>query len=435
VTGLRGLAAGGRPALLVLLGVSLLLRLLVPVLLGPYEWFAGGDGPWYVQLGWAMANGAHPSPPRTAGPVYPLVLGGIWQAFPGHPSPAEAMAIPVAYLTTVRLVQALVGTATVALVFALARRLDLGPAPSLAAAAAVGVGPAFVIEPFMVRTETLFIAALAGLAILQVRCQRGPTPGRCAAAGAAAALVALIRPLMLPLPIALALLIVADHRSRQASRGALALVAAAALLLAPWHLWLHRETGLWLPEGFGANLFIGAQGRGAPLERAEFHDLADDLTRRGRGYLGGAVDLIAERPLDWLASRGWNFATAVAQPHGTSDLGGPSVKAALAGWAAEDRSARGLWQVLATRGFALRVAIYGAHYAALVFGLAGAWLTWGARPWRPVHALLGCVALIPAILVVVPRYLFPAQTLLWVLAAAWLWRSHGSGIGDAAHAD
>ena len=65
-----------------------------------------------------------------------------------------------------------------------------------------------------------------------------------------------------------------------------------AVVVAPWSLSLHHQTGAWLPSGFLANLWIGAVGDGswhggdaADARRDQFANGPDD-------YLGETVAVI-----------------------------------------------------------------------------------------------------------------------------------------------
>jgi 4-amino-4-deoxy-L-arabinose transferase-like glycosyltransferase len=371
-----------------------------------------------VRQAWFLANDALPEPLRTVGPLYPLVLTVFWFGFPGRPDPVDPGAVPAGLLVGVHVLQAILGTLTVALVYRLARRLIADRRSALFAAVGVGVSPAFVIEPLLVHTESLFIALLVAAVLLQVRNGR-LAPGASAVVGVVTALAALTRPMLLLFPLVLAAQLMLTRRSTQSVRAAAALLLAALITLAPWNFWLYRTTGSWLPAGFASNLWIGTQRDGGPLEVKTFHQLGDQLEASGRGYLGGALDEIAARPGEWIARRGRNVAGAILQPHGTSDLGGPSTKAAVLQWWREDRSSRGFLRVASAPTFWLRAIVYIFHYAALALGVIGIWKTlpvW--RDWTPVYAAILYVLLVHALLTANSRYLFPTEPFWWVLAGA-----------------
>jgi hypothetical protein len=407
--------------LVILLALAVSLRVAVVATTDAHKWFAGGDGPWYVRQGWLLAHDALPAPLRTVGPIYPLVLAAIWRGWPGHADPAEPLAVSVGYLTTVRLLQSLVGTLTVAIIFVLSRRLELGRGSALLAAAGVGLGPAFVLEPFFIRTETIFIGLLALTVCVHVGNQRRLGAGRAALTGILVALAALTRPILLPFPAVLALDLWWRSGLKRGARLAATLLLASTATTAPWQVWLYRGTGGWLPEGFSANLMLGARGEHTRVDREAFHALEKELQAAGRGYLGEAARVIAEDPLGWAGRRGRDVLAALAQTHGTSDLGGPSVKAAVASWFRDDRTADGLWRIASQPAFPLKLAVYAFHYGAAALAVVGMLATWPRRrAWAPVYAVIAYLVLAHGLLTVLPRYLFPAEAFLWVLAGAGL---------------
>jgi hypothetical protein len=398
------------------LALALIVRLAFIATRPPLDWFEGGDGPWYVRQGWLIAHDALPSPLRTVGPLYPLLLAGIWLAFPGHGDPAGPLAIAAGYLTTVRIVQAVLGTLTVALAWALTRRLTRDDRAAMVTALAVGFGPAFVMEPFLLHTETLFMVLLTGTVLLQGAAPHGSTPGRAALTGIAGALTVLTRPVLALFPWVLAGHLLVRHGSQRGGRRAGALLLASALTLLPWHAWLYHGTGRWLPEGLAANLWMGARVDSQWIERAAFHEAERRLAAADRGYAAEALRLIAADPGAWLGRRATHLLAAIVQPHGIADLGGPSVKDAVGRWLREDRSVRGALRITGRPGFWTRVAAYVLHAAALTLALLGAWASrhrW--RTWLPVYAAVAYPVFVHALLPASPRYLFPAEVFLWVL--------------------
>lgn len=401
------------------LGAALVLRLGVVAALDPHTWLAGADGPWLIQQGWRIAHEGPGAAPAGVGPLYPLVLAAVWLLFPGHVEPLDLAQIPAAYLTIVRSLQVGLSLLTIWLVLVLARQLGLARRPSLVAAGGVALAPAFVIEPFYIRTESLFITLLVATAVLAVRCVQRPSRAAGAAGGFTAALTAVTRPTALLLPLALAAAVLLARRSRTAAGGALIMAAVAAVTVAP-SFWLRTDAWSSLRDGAAANLLLGAHGSGAPLARPEFHALERDLLARNDSYLGAAAARIGGDPAAWLLRRARNLAAAVAQPHGTSDLGGPSRRLALRTWASRDRTAAGLWRLVSSPGTLLRLAVVLFHVAALAGGLAGVLIVWGRRDWMPVYTIPAYLLLVHAVLVATPRYVFPVHPFLWLFAAAAL---------------
>jgi 4-amino-4-deoxy-L-arabinose transferase-like glycosyltransferase len=413
-------AEAGLPILIVLAVLTVTLRLAVVLPLPPHQWLAGSDGPWYARQGWLISHGNTPDL-KNVGPLYPLMLAGVWLGFPDHPEPTDPLAIPAAYLTSVRVIQVALGALTTLFAFGLARRLGVGRRAATAAAVGVGVGPAFVIQPFLIQTETLFMTLFAGTVLVHAGNLRTPTRAGSVATGAMCALAALTRPILLLFPVVLAAHLFLRHRTtRQRSRAA-SLLISASLVLIPWHVWLYSTMGRFLPSGFSANLLMGAQGQGTLLQRQEFHEMERRLGTPGIGYAREALRTIGGNPLRWVWIRTRNVAAALAQPHGTSDLGGPSMKAAVLDWMTIDRSAAGLAAIVSEPRFWLRMAVYVFHYVALALALIGVHATWRYRnDWVVVHAAIAYLLLTYGALTVSPRYLFPAEVFLWVLASAGL---------------
>jgi hypothetical protein len=398
-----------------LLVVALLLRLGVFLALAPHDRLAGGDGPWYVRQGWLILHGGLPAPLTSVGPLYPLALAAAWLLFPGAADPVEPDSIPAAYLTLVRLAQVGLGLGTVWLASGLARRLG---GAGLVTAAGLALGPAFVLEPFNVLTESLFLALLTLAVTLYVRSGRGTAPGGLAAAGAAFGLAALARPVVLLLPLLLIPHLVVRHGPPRGARRAALLLAVFVATLAPWLAYLQRSTGHWVPPGGFAQLWLGATPRGEWPGNREADAMRRRFPTHDTDYVGEARRLIFADPGGWILRRTGKLGAALAQPHGTEAVG-TGIRGRLVRWRRDDRSLAGLAAIVVTGEFALKLATYASHYAALGLGAVGAWSVWrrGGEAWPVCAPVLYLIAVHWA-LPVVPRYLFPAEVFLWVLAGA-----------------
>ena len=338
-----------------------------------------------------------------------------WTFFPGAPCPASADTIPVALLTAVRVVQAALGAGMAAAASALALRLTGNSRAALVTAAGLAIGPVFVVEPFRVLTETLFLALLTAALLLYVRAPEQPAAE--VPVGIALGLAALTRPVAAALPLALALLLWTSGTGPRRRR-ALALLLAFGATMAPWSLSLRRQTGSWLPQGLSANLWIGAIDDGrwqgsAALDalRARFPDGPD-------AYAGEVAARIRATPGAWLGTRARNFLSSLGQPHFAPDVPGSSAKRALSHWWNGDRGLSTLARSLSGTGALLKLALYGWHWLALAAALAGSW-RWRRR-WRELAPLWAVILYFPAVhlfLTALPRYLFPIQPALWVVAA------------------
>lgn len=242
--------------------------------------------------------------PRAPGyPAFLAVLGT------GHGEHASAPA-------RVKVVQSFVGGLTIWLIGVIALRAA-GPRAGVAAAAIAAVYPPLVFIPSYVFSETVYSAlALAAARTLQAASRRGGAAGRAPllpaiAAGALIGAAVLVRPAMLFfLPVALPWLL-----ARRQLAVAVAVVAAAAAVVAPWtarNLRVHDRFILVAAEG-GVTFWTGnhplARGEGdlaanPELKRAELE------FRRAHGalsaealeplYYRDAFRWIAANPGAWL---------------------------------------------------------------------------------------------------------------------------------------
>jgi hypothetical protein len=90
-------------------------------------------------------------------------------------------------------------------------------------------------------------------------------------------------------------------------------------------------------------------------------------------------------------------------------------------------------------GFWGKLIIYIFHYTALIFGVVGAWLA--LRNWRSFFTPIAVIVYFIGtygLLTILPRYLFPAEVFLWILAgvgiaAVWerVFRGQTKGAGRA----
>ena len=391
-------------------------RLAVLLLLEPQTWIAGSDTPFYVRQGWLVAHGASDLLASVA-PAYTWLLAAAWSCFPAAPLPPADDVIPAALLTLVRVVQVACSLGMIGAAAALARRLTGNTRAALVTAAGLALAPGFVLEPFRVLTETVFLAFLY-LGMLLLVPGRPSRPREQAAAGVVLAFAVLVRPVLLALPVALAAWQWVAGVGRSRRLGAAMLLLAFAAPLAPWCVSLYRRTGSWLPPGLAANLWLGAVGDGrwhgseaADALRSRFANGPDD-------YLGELATAIRTAPARWVRVRVSNLAAALAQPHFAAEVRGPATRAALARWWRDDRRPAVLLALLGSPPVLLKLALYAAHWLALVGGIAGL-LRWRRR-WRELVPLWAVILYFPCVhlfLTAVPRYLLPIQPALWIACA------------------
>ena len=242
------------PSLVAILAIAFALRLAwaltttrAPVFVesgDAYSYFFYGrqmaEGGGYLNLdGSGRATAYYP-------PGYPAILGALFWVLLHTPLPDDAAALAMGG----SLLHVVLGTASVALAFVLARSLA-GRRTALAAAAVLAVWPNVVFYGSTLQLETTFI--FLSLAVLAVAATHdwsagAPGVGRTALFGAALAGVCLVRPFAAPFVVvpAIAAVVAGAGLRRSAIVGASALVPFV-LLLVPWTLRNQRAMGAALP--------------------------------------------------------------------------------------------------------------------------------------------------------------------------------------------
>jgi 4-amino-4-deoxy-L-arabinose transferase-like glycosyltransferase len=410
-----------------LLGAALAVRLLVMALVPPDSFFLGGDGPYYVRLGWELAHGGPSVPMTKSGPLYPLLLASAWLFFPMGPGPISPESIPPAYLTSIRLLQVSISVLLAWMGYRLAIELGFGRSAAVITAFGLGLGPAFVLAPEYLLTELVFMAFLTGAVLAYVRFAADGREWLLGLAGLLLGLASLTRPVALLLPLLLGGQMLAQRWRVRSWRLAAVLIGPFLVLVVPWMWTLHQVSGSPLPEGVGANLWIGASYEGTWAGTSRTYDRSQAFGGDREDFAPEAFRIIRSDPLSWLRLRSANLLAALAVPYVTADLGGPSIRQLTAEWLRGDRSVVGLLPILTVPTFFPKLVIYVFHYFALVFGAVGGAISISQR--RAGSVLVGVIVyflLVHGILNALPRYLFPAFVFLWVFAgfgflrtAAW----------------
>lgn len=225
-----------RTWLLVLVGVGAAVRLVAVGVVGPEVPLEHGDAAFYHGQAEAIADGAwfvEPFIYESIGvevddanhpPLYSLVLA----------APASIGADTV---RANQLVNVLIGTAAIAVIGLLGRRLG-GDRTGLVAAALATLYPAIWAHEALVLSETLVVLLTAAVLLSAYRFRDAPSVGRAAACSALVALLALTRSEFLFLAPLLVLPLIG--RSSTGIRRWRALGAAAAVglvLIGPWMAW------------------------------------------------------------------------------------------------------------------------------------------------------------------------------------------------------
>lgn len=446
--------------LIVILTVALALRVAYVLSLDPLvPYYAlGGDNRFYLSHGYTLVTGqlsplmyvslAH----LGVAPVY-LLFNGFWQALlPSNAIISQAslsQGLPAAYgvlfaapsplaVVAIRLVQALMSTAICYFAYRLTRRVTGQPHAGLLAAAVLAVSPVFILEAGVIGTETLYIFLLAaGLTVYTAvidRATSGWLPGL-AAAGVLLGLATLTRAVLLLFPLGLIVHLLLVYRPWAALKRAGWLLLVYSLVVSTWTVYnaVRYDRFIIAGEGFAAFLYVGAAGwDGAYGTDAQLEeDAADagvnlDEGDRQQVYTEIASTTIRDDLPGYLRRRLTELAGAYLQPHGTVYFSGESLRELGADWLRNDRSLAGLAALTQTDAFWPKLVIYLFHYAGLVVGLAGMWLT--RRRWRVTLPLIGLIiytTLVHLLLLALPRYIFPTELFWWVFAAAALSRVTG----------
>jgi hypothetical protein len=220
------------------LGLAALAAAAVALAIGPWPVGVFQDDGVYVVLAKSLANGEGyrylnlPGAPNATHypPLYPAMLALLWKVWPLFPSNvvlfkfANAVLLGVAAAGTWRLARG---------------RFGLGPVAAALATAAFTACAPVVLLSVMVLSEPLFLALLLPVLLLGERAAESGRDRDALAAGAAGAALALVRTLGVVVIPATALVLIWRRRWRAAA----ITVAAGAVVLLPWQLWVAAHAG------------------------------------------------------------------------------------------------------------------------------------------------------------------------------------------------
>jgi hypothetical protein len=220
--------------------------------------FLSADERAYAKLAAGLSAGHGYNGPRMSDPLHwppgtPVVFAA---ARLGSQAPPGDLDPPAVYRA-----QALVGTLLIAAVFALASVLA-GPWAGVAAAAGVALYPPLVLASGDLVTEPLGALTLVTGILALAWAWRAPSWRRFALAGGALGVAVLVRPDLLIVPFALALLVAITQRARGAGVGlgaGAAYLAGALLAIAPWSAYATHRRGAFVPitTSSWSTLFVG----------------------------------------------------------------------------------------------------------------------------------------------------------------------------------
>ena len=455
-----------------ILFIGLLLRLfyasdLPTVLL--FRHGGGGDSGWYLANGAGFFSGQEhgyirgiayyisnlPTPP------FYIIFAGIFQTFlPKHES-----------VVLIRIVQCLVSVATAYLAFRIALTIVADRRAGLLAAALVAWHPAFIVEANEIATETFYIFFIVmGLWLyIEYVVSRQSASHRLklsinqalVLAALAFGMASLTRAVaaLFPLVIVAHLFLLnrydryeryerydggtsaqtdrmpdrlADDRMRWLTKSLMFLLVYGALLSS----WTIHNLLLWNRFVILSDQLMPAIWRaavtndGSPMENDALllRDAATPLDEdceidckfqhEPETFLKQIQASISEDGLGYVWRRLGELGESIIQPHGTVSFGSVSIREAARDWLQNDRSADGLRQLTRSEGFAIKLGIWALHSFALLFGMAGIWLT--RRSWRqsaPLASFLVYTILVHFIVLDAPRYMFPNE-IIWIIFAA-----------------
>jgi 4-amino-4-deoxy-L-arabinose transferase-like glycosyltransferase len=339
---------------------------------------------------------------------------------PGYPTLIAAVyGLSGQSLLALRVVEALLGTVSVALVGMIGARA-FGPVVGLIAAGIMAVHPVMAFLPstqYSENTVVLLVTLAMGAALAALKRGRW---WRWALAGALFGLAALVRPttaFLLPgLALGLALALAAGNRPRVLP--GLMAALAFALVVAPWVVRCHEVHGRWffIASGGGRQFWVGNNPRAtaqtsAPTQwnAAERESLAaqpDDLAR--------------ER---WHYREGWRFVRAE-----------PARAARL--YLRELGNLFSLWPETFSRQVAIGAAGRWVQGATCLVIFAGALLSLArlreSRLLWPLLAAVVSFALLSAVFFTVMRYRMVIEPLLlWMAGVGWGATRWGAALGGA----
>lgn len=425
-----------RIGLTAILLLALTLRLYWVLIADPRPSLEGGDGPYYLSLGWAIALPASTEDLlnlglMATGPVYPLYLSAFFADPPDFVRYGarryidfdRSMQMPhvLSAAQTARVGQAMVDVLTCLLIFHSGRRL-FGARTGLLAALAFAVDLRFVTQTGAINTETLFIFLLVS-GVWAFVVARSATRWQVIGYAAAAILLllaAFTRAVALPLIALFALLPLLPRPARPQLIGAALIVGVGLLMVGAWVVRNYQATGqvVIISDGFGSNFWMGSRLDGQWHGIIEFDKERADLQSRYGGrdaYVEDALRTIAADPTAYARLLFVKVTRAYLQPYGTVVYPGESLKELAAQVLRGERS---LAELVKGEAFWPKLIVYIFHYTGLIGGLIGLWLA--RRDWLKVLPLLLPILYFTVaytLLTIIPRYIFPIMPFYMILAA------------------
>ncbi len=405
---LQTLSAAER-SLLIVIGLAFVLRLLSITILPPR---LGDDSPWYLDRGARMMTGLiTPQEAITFAPLYAMVAGTA-NHFLGLDSA----------ILFLRLLQAIIGTATCGLVWRIAYGLTHDWRVATVAGLGIALNPIFIIDDNNIVTEPLFIMLLVWA--FAVYLMNTGTKRSLVGSGVLFGLATLTRAMTLLFPVGLGIHLLLILPFKRALRAAALLLVVYGAVLSVWTLYSAVKFDKFVIGASGISDFLltGTLGyKGSPQVDTQYQNLNDGTVPDGSARDPIAVSVVSStigaNPVGYLVSQSKKLLVALLQPHMTPYFAGPSLKTMAGDSLRHDRTIAGLGTLISGAYFWPKLALYIAHYLGLLFGALGILFT--LREWRKYTPLSGFILytlLLHLFLLVIPRYLFPILPALWVFA-------------------
>jgi 4-amino-4-deoxy-L-arabinose transferase-like glycosyltransferase len=401
-------------ALLAVLALALVLRVLSAV--HGYDFRHGSDADQYERLAARLFQGGGFGIPGSENP---------YDFAPGEPYFAAAVywLIGGVHPTAARIGMAIAGTLAVLVIFLLGRRLA-GPAAGLVGAALAAVYPAPIFYTGLFSSEPIAMLTVAG-AVLTFLWAADAGRGWWAwlVPGALFGLTAYLRPEYLFLTALFALLaLIVVARRRGIVRGVLAaaaIVAAFAVVIAPWTVHVSSDLGRFVPvsTGGGKALFIGTYLPGDGIHEGVKQHLLHEIRggppipeeRLRRIPMNPLLDRVANRypdlPRDEALQKVGRMNLVHYATHEPLDFAGMMVG-----------KIGHMWHGAGDPSYTVAGSAF--HYVVLALGLAGLALLALRRRWEvlPIALLLAGISLIGGLLLAGVRRNLPVMPIVLALA-------------------
>jgi len=206
---------------------------------------------------------------------------------------------------------------------------------------------------------------------------------------------------------------------RRAVRLVAILVVAYVLTVSTWTVYGLARWGKFViaAEGLAANIYLGTtQWCGPQCTDANAGIKPGD--NNDAHYVQNTVATITGDPLGYLRTRFTNLSGALLQPQNTVYYPGESIKTLFAQWWSAGHTPSELPRLFASDAFWPKLALYGFHYTALLFGVIGMLI--GLRHfWErlPLYGVILYFLGVHTVIMANPRYLLPIEPVLWLFAA------------------